>query len=59
VRETYAGRGVESPYRPICGKENAMLPIMIGMGVPVFAVIAYALISSDPPSEADAHHGKP
>jgi hypothetical protein len=24
---------------------------MIGMGVPVFAVIAYALISSDPPSE--------
>ena len=30
-----------------------MLPIMIGMGVPVFAVIAYALICSDPPSETD------
>lgn len=30
-----------------------MLPIMIGMGVPVFAVIAYALLSPDPPSETD------
>jgi hypothetical protein len=27
-----------------------MLPIVIGMGVPVFAVIAYALINSDRPS---------
>jgi hypothetical protein len=30
-----------------------MLPLMIGMGVPVFAVIAYALISPDPEAEAD------
>ena len=29
-----------------------MLPLMIGMGVPVFAVIAYALTRPDPP-EAD------
>ena len=25
-----------------------MLPLMIGMGVPVFTVIAYALLSPDP-----------
>ncbi len=46
--ETDGGEGVESDWQ-----ENAMLPIMIGMGVPVFAVIAYALISPDPPNETD------
>ena len=47
LMETGASRGVESHC-----EENAMLPLMIGMGVPVFAVIAYALTRPDPP-EAD------
>jgi hypothetical protein len=34
-----------------------MLPLMIGMGVPVFAVIAYALTRPDPPAEADRRAG--
>jgi len=33
-----------------------MLPLMIGMGLPVFAVIAYALTGSDP-AEGDRHTG--
>ena len=48
LMETRRGGGVESLH----GKETAMLPLMIGMGVPVFAVIAYALIQSNPPAEA-------
>jgi hypothetical protein len=47
--ETQRGRCVKATY----AKENAMLTLIIGMGVPVFAVIAYALISPDPPDEAD------
>jgi hypothetical protein len=31
-------------------EEDAMLPLTICMGAPVFAVIAYALISPDPPT---------
>jgi hypothetical protein len=50
--ETGDGRGVEF----VRGKEIAMLPLMIGMGVPVFAVIAYALTRPDPP-EADRQAG--
>jgi len=50
--ETRRGGGVESLH----GKETAMLPLMIGMGVPVFAVIAYALTRPDPP-EADRRVG--
>jgi hypothetical protein len=30
-----------------------MLPLMIGMGAPVFAMIAYALLSQDPAAETD------
>jgi hypothetical protein len=33
--------------------ENAMLPLMIGMGVPVFAVIAYALLRPNPESQKE------
>jgi hypothetical protein len=47
-----------NPYSRHCGKENAMLPLMIGMGVPVFAAIAYALISPDPASETDEPEGR-
>jgi hypothetical protein len=47
--ETGDGRGVEF----VRGKEIAMLPLMIGMGVPV---IAYALTRPDPP-EADRQAG--
>jgi hypothetical protein len=35
-----------------------MLPLMIGIGVPGFAVIAYALISPDPPGETDEPEGR-
>jgi hypothetical protein len=48
LMETGRAPGVSA----LCGKENVMLPLMIGMGVPVFAVIAYALIQSNPPAEA-------
>jgi hypothetical protein len=34
-----------------------MLPLMIGMGVPVFAVIAYALTRPDPSADADGRAG--
>jgi len=48
--ETRGSAGVESHH----GKEIAMLPLMIGMGVPVFAVIAYALTR---PAEAGRRAG--
>jgi hypothetical protein len=34
-----------------------LLPLMIGMGAPVFAVIAYALISPDPAAQTDRRSG--
>ena len=30
-----------------------MLPLMIGLGAPAFAVIAYALLAPDPAPETD------
>jgi hypothetical protein len=48
----FGGRCFSFPF----GKENAMLPLMIGMGLPVFAVIAYALTRPDP-GEVDRRAG--
>ena len=32
-----------------------MLPLLVGMGLPLFAVIAYALLSPNPAGGAESH----
>src|SRR5690348_1756495 len=44
---------LDHPSSPTAAKENAMLPLMMGMGVPVFAVIAYALLRPNPESQKE------